>query len=415
MCWEHIIGTAILKWSLPQDLFIVYENHKNYKEMMGKMNQTGLKIRLLRLVWGIIPWLMVALLVGIIFTAYDRIKEKRAELERSKQAAITKKISAVKVITLTLVPRKLEDKINLPGYIEPYENLWVKAEVPGQVVRVVAKEGQTAKKGQILLELDKRDYVSRLSRIEANYKLAKLEYDRIATLDKKKITAANRLDEIEARLKDVAAQRDEARLALSRTRITAPIGGLINDIQAKQGNFMGVGDPVAQILQTSTVKVAVGIPESDVASFFDLREATVIIEALDKRQVTGKKVFLSRQPRNLARLFDLELLVPNPDGHILPGMFARVELIKKVYPKALIIPLYAVISQGDDRFVYIEEYGSAKRRSIELGILVDWQVQVISGLKAEDKVVVVGHRFLNEDQSVEVIKNVTDTQEIIKP
>ena len=104
------------------------------------------KTKLIRLVWGIIPWVMVALLVGAIFTFRDLIKEKGAELEKSKQAAITKKISAVKVITLTLVPRKLEDKINLPGYIEPYENLWVKAEVPGQVVRVLVKEGQTVKK-----------------------------------------------------------------------------------------------------------------------------------------------------------------------------------------------------------------------------------------------------------------------------
>jgi membrane fusion protein (multidrug efflux system) len=145
-----------------------------------------------------------------------------------------------------------------------------------------------------------------------------------------------------------------------------------------------------------------------------LEEAPVVITALDQRQVTGKKVFLSRQPRTLARLFDLELSMPNPDGHILPGMFARVELVKKVYPNALIIPLYAVISQGDERFVYIEEYGLAKKRTVELGILVGWQVQVVSGLKAADKVIVVGHRFLNEDQSLEVIKNVTDAQEIIK-
>jgi membrane fusion protein (multidrug efflux system) len=378
------------------------------------MNQIGIKARLLRMVWGIIPWLMVALLVGMIFVINDLIKEKSDELEKTKQAAGAKKISAVKVITLTLVPRKLEDKINLPGYIEPNENLWIKAEVPGQVVRVLVKEGAIAKKGQILVELDQRDYMSRLSRIEANYQLAKLEYDRISTLDKKKITAANRLDEIEARLKDVTAQRDEARLALSRTRITAPIGGVINDIQAKLGSFIGVGDPVVQLLQTSSVKVAVGIPESDVTSFFDLEEAPVVITALDQRQVTGKKVFLSRQPRTLARLFDLELSMPNPDGHILPGMFARVELVKKVYPNALIIPLYAVISQGDERFVYIEEYGLAKKRTVELGILVGWQVQVVSGLKAADKVIVVGHRFLNEDQSLEVIKNVTDAQEIIK-
>ena len=293
--------------------------------------------------------------------------------------------------------------------------MWVKAEVPGQVVKVLVKEGQTVKKGQVLIKLDDRDYQSRLARIEANYKLAKLNHDRIASLVKKKLTASTKLDEIEAQLKDLTAQRNEARLALSRTRITSPICCLLNEIAAKQGNFVGVGDPVAQILQLDQVKVTVGVPESDVAAIFDLEEAQVIIEALDKLRIIGRKVFLSRQPRTLARLYDLELIVSNPEGRILPGMFARVELVKQVFDRALAIPLYAVISQGDERIVFIEKEGRAERRNIEVGALVGWQVQVTSGLAAGDRVIVVGHRLLDHGQPVEVIKNVSDLSEILKP
>lgn len=377
------------------------------------MDSIGVKTKLIRLVWGTIPWLLVVLLVLFLFGLYGRIDEERIRLEKAKEAAIKKENEAIKVITFTLVPQKLEDKINLPGYIEPYEDLWVKAEVSGQVVGVMVDEGTAVKKGQVLASLDDRDYRSRLERIEAAYKLAKLEYDRIAALDKKKITAANRLDEIEARLNDVAAQREEAKLALARTRIKAPIDGIINQIQSKIGNFVGVGDEVAQILQTSKVKVSVGIPESDVASFFDLETASVVIKALEKQRFVGKKVFLSRQPQNLARLFDLELMIPNADGHILPGMFARVELVKNVYENALVVPLYAVISQGGEHFVFIEEDGLARKRVVSLGVLVDWQVQIRDGLKPLDKVIVVGHRFLDENEPVEVIKNVSDTQEIL--
>jgi len=377
------------------------------------MNQVEIKTKLARVVWGIIPWLLVALLVMFVFGLYGRIKNEGARLEKAKQEAIKIEKASIKVITLTLVPRKLEDKINLPGTIEPYEDLWVKAEVSGQVVNVLVEEGDAVKKGQILVKLDDRDYRSRLERIEAAYKLAKLEYDRIAALDRKKITAANKLDEIEAQLSDVMAQKNEAQLALERTRIKAPIGGLINEIRSKNGNFVGIGDEVVQILQTSKVKVSVGIPESDVASFFNLETATVIIEALGKKRVKGKKIFLSRQPRNLARLFDLELMVPNTDGRIFPGMFARVELIKQVYENALVIPLYAVITQGDEHFVYIEENNLAKKRAVEIGILFDWQVQVISGLQPDERVIVVGHRFLDEGEPVDIIKNVTDAQEIL--
>ncbi len=379
------------------------------------MSKSNAKSKILRFIWGTIPWLMVALIVVFILNMGGRIKEKKARLEEAKKAAMKKEVPAIRVITLTLEPSRLEDKINLPAQVQAYRDVWVKAEVPGQVVKVLVKEGQTVKKGQVLIKLDDRDYQSRLARIEANYKLAKLNHDRIASLVKKKLTASTKLDEIEAQLKDLTAQRNEARLALSRTRITSPICCLLNEIAAKQGNFVGVGDPVAQILQLDQVKVTVGVPESDVAAIFDLEEAQVIIEALDKLRIIGRKVFLSRQPRTLARLYDLELIVSNPEGRILPGMFARVELVKQVFDRALAIPLYAVISQGDERIVFIEKEGRAERRNIEVGALVGWQVQVTSGLAAGDRVIVVGHRLLDHGQPVEVIKNVSDLSEILKP
>jgi len=378
------------------------------------MKSSDTKAKILRFIWSAIPWLMVAFIVVFIVNMGGRIMEKKTRLEEAKKAAMKKEVPAVKVITLTLEPRRLVDKINLPAEVEPYDEVWVKAEVSGQVVEVLVKEGQPVKRGQALVQLDDRDYQSRLARIEANYKLAKLNYDRTEALVKKKITAPTKLDEIEAQLKDLGAQRKEARLALSRTRITSPLSSLLNRIEAKEGDYLAVGDPVAQILEIDQVKVTVGVPESDVAAIFDLEEADVIIEALGKRRVKGKKVFLSRQPRSLARLFDLELRVPNPDGRILPGMFARVELVKQVFEQALAVPLYAVITQGDEPFVFVEEGGRAEKRSVKLGVLVGWEVQISSGLKPGEKVIVVGHRLVDDGQPVEVIKSVSNSSEILK-
>jgi len=378
------------------------------------MKSTKIKIKLLRFVWSTIPWLMVALIVAFLVTMGIRIKEKKADLEEETKAAIKQDVPAVRIITLTLTPRRLVDKINLPAQIDPYEELWVKAEVPGRVIEVLVKEGQMVKKGQILMKLDDRDYRTRLARIEANYKLAKLNHARTKTLVKKKIAATTKLDEIEAQLEDLTAQRNEATVALSRTSITTPLSSFLNEISAKMGDYIGVGDPVAQILEIDTVKAIIGVPESDVAAIFDLNEADIIIEALGKRRVKGNKIFLSRKPRTLSRLFDLELSVPNPDGRILPGMFARVELVKHVYEDAVALPLYAIITQEDERFVFIEKEGRVEKRRVTLGTLIDWQVHITSGLKAGERVVVVGHRLLDDGQAVEVIKNVSNPNEILK-
>jgi RND family efflux transporter MFP subunit len=378
------------------------------------MNKRDWKTRILRFIWAIIPWMMVALIVVFIVIMGIRIMDEKARLEEAKKAAMKKEVEPVSVITLSLKPRRLEDKINLPAQVEPYEDLWVKAEVPGQVIKVLVQEGQTVTNGQVIVQLDDRDYRIRLARIEANYQLAKLDYARNAALVKKKVTSLAKLDSIEAQLKDLEARVSEAKLALSRTEIAAPISGRVNEIEAKLGDFVSVGDPVARILQLDPVKVTVGVPESDVAAIFDLDKAEVIIEALNKRRVKGRKVYLSRQPQTLARLYDLELRVPNPDSRILPGMFARAELVKAVFRRALAVPLYAVITQSEERFVFVEKDGRAQRRNIQLGILVGWQVQVTSGLKPGERVIVVGHRFLDNGQAVEVIKNVSNPHEILK-
>ena len=377
------------------------------------MNKSDSKTKALRFLWGIFPWLMVCLILGLIVILGGRIIEEQGRLAEAKKAAMKKEVPAVRVITLTLKPERLEDKISLPAEIEPFEDLWVKAEVRGQVVSIPVKEGQRIKKDQLLVKLDDRDYRSRLARIEANYRLAKQDYKRMADLVKKNIAAESKLDEIEARLEDLTAQRNEAQLSLDRTRITAPISGRLNEIKAKKGELLDVNQQVARILQFKKVKVTVGVPESDVAAVFDLNEAEVIIEALENRKVKGRKIFLSRQPRTLARLYDLELIVPNPDGRILPGMFGRVELVKKVFDQALAVPLYAVITQGDERFVYVEKDGQAEKRLIKLGVLVGWQVHVETGLNPGERVIVVGHRFLDDGQAVKVIKNVSHPSEIL--
>ena len=378
------------------------------------MKASKRKHKFLRLIWGIFPWMVVLAIIALIVVLGGRIKEKKAQLEAAKKASIKTEVPAVRVITLTLEPRRLEDKLTLPAEVEPRENLWLKAEVSGQVVQIMAEEGQILKKGEVLAQLDDRDYRSRLARIEANYKLAKLDYDRYVALSKQKITSESKKDETEARLKDLAAQRKEAQLALSRTKLTSPISGRLNELKVEVGDLLRPGDDVAQILQFDEVKVTVGVPESDVAAVFDLKEADVIIEALGNRSVKGKKIFLSRQPRSLARLYDLELGIPNDDGRILPGMFAKVELVKEVYPAALAVPLYAVITQGNDRFVYVEKDGKVEKRPVELGVLVGWEVHIKKGLKPGEKVVVVGHRFLEDGQAVDVIKNVFNPAEILE-
>ncbi len=370
--------------------------------------------KLLRFVWRLIPWIFVALLVVTVLSIGGQVQEKSKQAKMAKLEAIKAARPPTRVIALRLQPRMLKDAINLPAEVRPMEDLMVRAEVGGRVIDSPVDEGQMVKAGQVICKIDDRNYRTGLSRVQANYKLAKAEYKRISILAERKVTAKSQLDNIEAQLKDLEAQLSSARLALTKTAITAPIKGRLNRLLAKDGDFLGVGDPVGQILQTDQVKVKVGVPESDVAAVFDLKTADVIIDALNGLRVKGRKTYLSHQPSSLARLYDLDLKLDNPDGKILPGMFVRVELVKKVIPGALVVPIYAVISESGHQFVYVVKDGRAYKRPVELGIMYGWQVQVARGLQPMEKVIVVGHRLLEDGQKVEVLKVVNHPREIVE-
>jgi membrane fusion protein, multidrug efflux system len=375
--------------------------------------ETAEKAKGLKIIWGAFPWIMVIILILSIMILGGNCNKKSARLLGEKKAEVKEEVS-VQVVTLTMKPSQLEEKLSLPAVVESFENLWVKSEAAGQVIKILVREGEMVQKGQVLVELDNRDYTSTLDRIEASYKLATIDHARMTELFKKKIAAASEVDKLDAQLKDLEAQMKTAKLALERTRITAPISGRLNEIEAKVGDWMAVDKPVAQILQMGEIKVTVGIPESDVSAVADLKDADIVIEALDKLKVKGRKYFLSRQTGDLARLYNLELVVDNRDGKILPGMFARVEVVKKRFEDTLAVPLYAVISQNGKNYVYLEKGNKAEKREVELGILEGWMIQVKSGLAAQDRVIIVGHRQVDEGQTVQVIKNVTDASEIIK-
>jgi membrane fusion protein (multidrug efflux system) len=188
----------------------------------------------------------------------------------------------------------------------------------------------------------------------------------------------------------------------------------VNELPAKKGLYLAVGDPVATVLDIGRLKVTVGIPESDVDAVRKLDKFELIIEALNNKKITGTKNFMAVAPESMAQVYRLELEVENREEDILPGMFARVEIVKQEFPAALAIPLFAVISRDNQHYVYLEENGVAKFQEVKLGILDGWQVQVTEGLNPGDKVIIVGQRSVDAGQKLNIVKRVTSPAEITK-
>jgi membrane fusion protein (multidrug efflux system) len=317
------------------------------------------------------------------------------------------------VVTLEVSPVPVQDRLDLPAQVEAWVDLKVSAEVSGKVVSVPLVEGAHVRKGDVIAVIDTRDYENELASILAEYELAQKNLERTKDLFEEKLITKAQLDSDSARADNLRASLQNTELRLERCRIKAPISGILNHLDAKEGLHLNVQDPVAVILDISRVKVSAGIPESDVDDVRRLEHFDVSISALEKT-VHGRRHFLSRSPESFAHLYKLEIAVDNPRGEILPGMFARVNIVKREVRNGFAVPLYSVISRGGEQFIFIEKDGTAHARMVETGILDNWRIEITKGLAEKEHVIVVGHRSVDEGQRVNVVRTVSDPEELFR-
>ena len=361
-----------------------------------------------------LPLLVLLVLILIAVGLGAKVKNEQSRLLEEKSNAVIQERPPVNVVEQELVPGIMRDRMNLPGMVEPWENLGILAEVRGLVEEVLVEEGSHVKQGDLIARLDTGDYENRRNSIKAAYNLALINLKRLSGLHEQEIIAQSRYDSVKAEVESLEADLATAELQLKRCFIKSSIAGIVNELPAKKGLYLAVGDPVATVLDIERLKVIVGIPESDVHAVRKIDRFEITIEALGNKEITGTKYFLAIAPESLAQVYRLELEVENKLEEILPGMFARVEIVKQEFPDALAIPLYAVISRDNKHYVYVEENNVAKLQEVKLGILDGWQIQITEGLKPGGKVIVVGQRSVDEGQRLNVVKKVTNPAEITR-
>ena len=357
--------------------------------------------------------LFLAILFGAIIGLSKTIETEKARITAEKKQAIAKERPAANVVLLSINPSTIYDRINLPGVIEPWEKLILSSKVHGTVIEVAVREGDKVTQGQVIARLDPAEFQIALDSARATYQLSEANHNRITTLFNNGIIPPAELEKLGAELKTSKAAFKNAKLMLSRCTITAPIPGVIQRLDATKGLLLSVADPVAEILQIDRVKAVVGIPESDVDQVRGIKNVTLTIQALKNKEVTGRRHFLASAPENGARLYRLELAIDNENNQILPGMFFRAQIVKETFENSAVVPLYTVIKRENRQFVYVEESGVAQLKLVELGIIEDWRVQITSGLSPGSRVVVEGHRDIDEGHKLNIVRVLNDPTEVL--
>ena len=322
---------------------------------------------------------------------------------RGEGAALAEPTAAAKVVpvaTMLTAAREVVDKASLPADLMPMKRATLAAEVAGTIEKIGVEEGDRVSAGRVLVEIDTRTLQQQLAEAEAVHRHREELFQRAEKLlARQSITQQQFLDAVAER--DVAAaQLETARLMLEKSRVAAPWPGTVAARRVEVGDYVVPGQAVIELLDTSRLKVRSPAPASDVPYLKVGLPAKVRLDIYPGEVFHGTVRRLAAALDRSARTLDVEVEIPNPDGRLRPGMYARLEVPRRTLPAAVLVPLAAVVELEDERVVYVVLDQRAVQRRVELGMVIGEQVVIASGLAAGERIIVEGQQQVSPGQSV---------------
>lgn len=211
------------------------------------------------------------------------------------------------------------------------------------------------------------------------------------------------LKSFEAQVRQAKAALDLAKYQLKNTQITAPISGKATSITVSSGEMISPSMPLLTIIDVSRIFVKVGISEKDISKIKIGQTVVLEIDAFPEEIFKGEVVSKGVAVDQISKTLEVKIEILQPEVDIPIGVFARGDILVKTNKNALIIPSSALSRKKDGIYVYVIEEGIARQKEVELGIIQDERVEILSGLSVGQEIVVSGNQELEDGLEVNVL------------
>ena len=320
----------------------------------------------------------------------------------SKQTAKQEEVVVVatpKIEAQTVSSRMVSQEGYFTGTVEAQVVNNIAPQQPLRIKEIRVDVGDRVKKGQLLVTLDN----SSLVQAKAQLDNAKKEYER--TNELYEFGGASKSEWDSRRLQYEVAQTAYNNL-VENTKLISPISGVVTARNYDKGDMCG-GQPVLVIAQIKPVKIMINVSEPYFAKVKKGMEVRVSLDAYGEEVFKGKIARVYPTIDQATHTFQVEVLIPNANERVRPGMFARVTLPygKK---RRVVIPDQAVqkLLGSGDRYVYVYNPADSTVRysKVELGRRLDNEFEIISGVKSGEMLVTKGHMGITNGAKVELVK-----------
>ena len=292
-----------------------------------------------------------------------------------------------------------------PGRIKAGDDINLSFRIAGPIASINVSAGNFVKKGQVLAQIDPRDYQTQLAATEAEYNQVKDEANRVIALYKRDVVTEKDYYKAVHGLEQITAKYDAHKNALADTKLIAPYDGYVQKTHYSARETVAAGMPVVAMIGTATMEVEINIPSNVYAKRDEIESFVCTSDIYPGLEYPLEMAGMNRKA-NLNELYTVYLNLKTPQDYppLTPGMNVKVEVkYKSTIEDRYLVPINALISgkTGSSVWVYNTDNSTISKREITTdGINNRGCAIVLSGLKSGEVVVSAGASVLKEGQKV---------------
>lgn len=367
------------------------------------------------------PWVKIAaavVVIAVVFFGYRAWKDGSSQPVQQAAAEPVVIVKQVEKFDASSVPSEYV------GRVESIQSVSVKPQISGEIAKVCFKEGSVVKAGQLLFQIDPKQYEAtvqlrkaELQQAEANLVTAEKYYKRVTAASERAVSATDR-DTAEGNFLQAKAAVAQAKAALKLAqidlgycRITSPITGKIGRALYTKGNYVTPQiTELASIVQMDPIRVSYPLPDRDYLDQLSLFKedgsvynTSLILSNGEKYNVPGKRDFENNRVDQTTGTIMMRLRFANKEGMLIPGEMVRVftKPVKSHIVNA--VPQTAVMADEQGDYVYvINADNTARQARVTLGREFGELREVTSGVEAGENVAVAGLQRLRPGAKVRI-------------
>jgi len=313
-----------------------------------------------------------------------------------------KNVPYVKVETIET--QEFTESYNVVGIVKPFEEATLSSEQGGLITSLSVDKGSSVGSGKVIARIKKDIEYASYEQAVSQFEFAKSENERLQRLYEEGVSTEQAFTNAKYNLDIAEKTMEVAETRLSASVVRSPISGVVDMKWMNRGEMSAPGAPIIRVVNISKVKITVGIPERYVTDVTKGTSVKLTFDVFPGESFTGVVNYVSPTISTTNRTFEVEIVIDNPDGKLKPEMSTNVTFTRNRIPNAIVLRQDMIVDQGEEKFVFVLEGNTAKKRVLSLGGRNNNNVHIVSGLNPGDKLITEGYQSLADGDNVELLQ-----------